>query len=260
MIRRLLYGIVLAQPIWACNCFATSIVAIRSPDSVVIAADSLLTIRKSTGDNTTRLECKIFQAGSIFFTFSGFYKDPERGFDIVPIVSDSLGRGESFSVAAERAAMAVINGMKDEVRKIRIEEPALYGKYFEAKTGPLLQILFATYEDGVPRVTVYDIRKTVGPTVDIAMSYDRNSCPGDCNVQGTVAYFLTDKRPIEEYMKREKLMSMPPEKTAKFLVDLVIKAHTPDTGPPVDVLRIDGTGSAWVEHKAECPEISTQVR
>ncbi len=260
MIRRLLYGIVLAQPVWAGNCFATSIVAIRAPDSVVIAADSLLTIRNDTGKDTTKSECKIFQSGRIFFSFAGFYKDPGRGFDIVSIVSDTLGRGESFGVAADKAAMAVVNGMKDEVGKLRNEAPALYKKYFEAKTGPLLQILFATYEDGVPRVTVYDIKKTVAPSTDIVLSYDRKSCPGDCNVQDTVAYFMTDMRPIEEYMKREKLMSMPPEKTARFLVDLVIKARTPDTGPPVDVLRIDGNGAAWVEHKAECPDISRQDR
>jgi hypothetical protein len=258
MIRRLLYGILLAQPVLAGNCFATSIVAIRSPDSVAIAADSMLTIRHGADKDTTRSECKIFHSGNIFFSFAGFYKDPGRGFDIVAIVSDALGQGVSFGVAADKAAVVVVDAMKDEVRRIRTEAPALYVKYFEAKTGPLLQILFAAYEDGVPRVAVYDIKKTAGPTADIALGYDRNTCPGNCNVKDTVAYFLTDMRPIEEYMKREKLKSMPPEKTPRFLVDLVINARTPDTGPPVDVLRIDGKGAAWVEHKAECPDISMQ--
>jgi hypothetical protein len=260
MMWRLLYSILLAQSICAGNCFATSIVAIRSPDSVVIAADSLLTIRNGAGEDTTRAECKIFQSGKIFFSFTGFYKEPGSGFDIVSIVSDTLKQGESFGVAVDKAAMAVVNAMKDEVRRIRKESPALYEKYFAAKTGQLLQILFASYEDGVPMVVVYDIKKNAGPYADIEVSYDRNSCPGNCNVKDTGAYFLTDMRPIEEYMKREKLISMPPEKTARFLVNLVIKARTPDTGPPVDVLRIDGSGAAWVEHKAECPEISKQDR
>lgn len=260
MFRHFLYGILLAQPIWAGDCFATSIVAIRSPDSVVIAADSLLTMHNGAGKDSTRSECKIFQCGNIFYSFSGFYKEPARGFDIVSIISDTLGQGESFSIAADMAAMAVADGMKDEVRKLRKESPVLYDKYFEAKTGPLLQILFATYEDGVPKVTVYDIKKTAGPYADIELSYDRKSCPGDCNDKGTVAYFLTNMRPIEDYMKKEQLKSMPPEKTARFFVDLVIKAHTPDTGPPVDVLRIDGNGAAWVEHKAGCPDIVKQDR
>jgi len=258
MIQRILYCILLAQPIWAGNCFATSIVAIRSPDSVVIAADSLLTIKNGKGQDTTRSECKIFRSGRIFFSFTGFYKEPGSGFDIVSIVSDSLKQGESFGVTVDKAAMAVVLGMKDEVRRIRKETPALYEKYFAARTGAILQILFASYENGVPMVAVYDIKKTAGPYADIEMSYDRNSCPGNCNVKDTGAYFLTDMRPIEEYLKREKLKSMPTEKTARFLVDLVIKARTPDTGPPVDVLRIDGKGAAWVEHKAECPDISTQ--
>lgn len=260
MMRRLLYSILLAQSICAGNCFATSIVAIRSPDSVVIAADSLLTIRNGAGKDSTRSECKIFQSGKIFFSFTGFYKEPGSGFDIVSIVSDTLKQGESFGVAVDKAAMAVVFGMKDEVRRIRKETPALYETYFAAQTGPLLRILFATYEDGVPMVAVCDIKKSAAHSGDIEISYDRNSCPGNCNVQDTGGYFLTDMRPIEEYLKREKLKTMPPEKTARFFVELVVNAHTPDTGPPVDVLRIDGNGAAWVEHKAECPDISTQDR
>jgi len=258
-IRRLLYGILLVQHVWAGSCFATSVVAIRSPDSVVIAADSLTTIRHGAGKDTTGSECKIFRSGDIFFSFAGFYKDPDRGFDIVPIVSEALAESESFDESVDRAATAAVSGMKDEMRKIRKETPSSYDKYFAAQTAPLLQILFATYEDGVPKVTVYDIKKTAGPYADIELSYDRKSCPGDCNVKDAYAFFLTDMRPIEQYLKRGKLQSMPPEKTARFLVDLVIKAHSPETGPPVDVLRIDGNGAAWVEHKAECPDLSQRM-
>ena len=255
MIRRAAYAIVLLVSIWSDDCPATSIVAIRSHDTVAIAADSLLTIRNRTGDDTVLPACKIFRSGKIFYTFTGFFRDPAKGFDVVSIVEKNLPEDGPFGAATEKAATAVVAGMRDDIRKIRSEEPSLYKKYFEAATGPLLQLLFATSEAGVPVMTVFDIRKSASFPSDGELRYDRKSCPGDCGAQGQVAYFLTDTRPIEEYLKKSKLAGRSPEETAGFLVRLVIDAHTPDTGPPVDVLRIDGNGAAWVERKQECPDI-----
>lgn len=52
MIKRYLFGMMLVQPLWAGDAIATSIVAIRSPESVVIAADILLTVRNGNGADT----------------------------------------------------------------------------------------------------------------------------------------------------------------------------------------------------------------
>jgi hypothetical protein len=255
MIRREAYGIVLLVSIWADDCPATSIVAIRSHDTVAIAADSLLTIHNRNGDDTVLPACKIFRSGKIFYTFTGFFRDPARGFDVVSIVEKNLPEDGLFGAATEKAATAVVAGMRGEIQKIRSEDPPLYKKHFEAATGPLLQLLFATSEAGVPVMTVYDIRKSALFPSDGELRYERLSCPGDCGAQGQVAYFLTDTRPIEKYLKKEKLVIRSPEETAAFLVRLVIDAHTPDTAPPVDVLRIDGNGAAWVVRKKECPDL-----
>lgn len=256
MIRRLLFGILALPSLWAGNGHATSIVALRSPDSVVIAADSLLTIRNTAGADIRKSECKIFQSGDLFYSFSGFYKDPARAFDVSSLVSEILRQGGSFDAVSERAAQGVVDAMKGDLQRIKGEYPALYEKYFGNATGPLLQLLFATYRDGVPRIAVYDIMEAAGSSAEIVLRYGRRSCPGDCRTQDTTAYFMTDMRPIENFLKHNKLVSRSPEDTAKFLVELVINAHTPFTGPPVDVLRIDRSGAAWVEHKPQCPDIA----
>ena len=81
-------------------------------------------------------------------------------------------------------------------------------------------------------MTVYDIRKSALFPSDGELRYDRISCPGDCGAQGQMAYFLTDTRPIVEYLIKEKLAGRSPEETAKLLVRLVLDAHTPDTALP----------------------------
>ena len=258
MIKRAAYGMALLVSLRAGECSATSIVAIRSRDSVVIAADSMLTIRNSTGADAVRTACKIFRSGEIFYAFSGFFRDPARGFDVVSIVAKALPEDAQFGAATEKAAIEVVAGMRDDIRKIRVESPGLYKKYFEAGTGVLLQLLFAASEDGVPEMTVYDIRKAASFPINGELRYDRKSCPGDCGAQGQMAYFLTDTRPIEDYLKKEKMASRSPEETAGFLVQLVLDAHTPDTGPPVDVLRIDGNGASWVVRKKECPDLPSE--
>ena len=131
MIRRAAYAIVLLVSIRAGDCPATSIVAIRSQDSVVIAADSLLTIRNSTGDDNVQPACRIFRSGKIYYTFTGFFRGSARGFDVVSIVAKALPEDGPFGAATEKAATEVVAGMRDDIRKIRDEEPGLYKKYFK---------------------------------------------------------------------------------------------------------------------------------
>jgi len=256
MKRSILFTILLLHLVWSTDGYGTSIVAIRSPEAVAIAADSRLTVKYGTGHEITGNECKIFQSGRIFFSCSGFYKDPARSFDVISIASNLLRLGGPFGTLSDKAAAAIVNGLQTELLKIKSDDPALYEKYFGDKTATVLKILFAAFEDGTPNVAVYDIRRVVTHSGEVSFGYERKSCPGDCNINDTVAYFMTDMRPILEYLKNEKLTIMSPEEMARFLVEMVIRAHTPNTGPPIDVLRIDKNGAQWIEHKMECPEIS----
>src|SRR5436309_262000 len=58
----------------------TTIFAIRTPDGVVIAADSLGTFRGGNTPTNTQPVCKIYSVSDIFFGVAGVVRDPVTGF------------------------------------------------------------------------------------------------------------------------------------------------------------------------------------
>lgn len=237
--------------------FATSIVCLRSPDSVVIAADSLMTVKGGDQQAKSVRECKISQVGGGFFSMTGFVKDPARPYDAARIVAEALKRDKDFAGSAASVAAAVKEGLKDEVAKLRAEAPELYEKFIIGQKGTLLKVLLAGFEEGTPMTVLLSFRQ-VSSAGEPAITVERDACPGNCDPQGIYAFFLGDRRPIDAYLKSGKADWRSPEKSAKTLVEAVIAAHTPDVGPPVDVLRIDREGARWIERKEECPDITEQ--
>jgi ATP-dependent protease HslVU (ClpYQ) peptidase subunit len=103
--------------------FATTIVAIRTPDSVVLAADSRGTF--AGGGETIRNVCKIHRVGDRFFAVAGLSEDPGRGFSVVNIVRRALQASDGVMNAATSAAEAMKNPLKHEVTRLAAEDKGL---------------------------------------------------------------------------------------------------------------------------------------
>ena len=248
----LLFVLHLSQP---CDSAATSIVCIRSPDSIVLAADSMLTIKHSAGSEMFLRECKIHRTGDIVFALAGFCKDPSQGYDLLELVADTIRADMTLLDAAEAVENVVSANLRNELVKLKSESPELFSKYVKGRTGKLVKILLTRYEDGVPKVAFLGFSEVESPSGEIFIRAERTSCPGDCKPQSVSAFFMTDKAAIDQYLNNGgKLDWLAPEKAAKKLVELVIEGRAPGVGPPVDVLRIDGNGVVWVERKPECPD------
>lgn len=232
---------------------ATSLVCLRSPDAIVLAADSRMTVRNSAGESYSR-ECKIHREGDIVFALVGFYKDPVQRYDLRELVASAIGKGMTLADATDAVTKTVSEALRAELLRLRSESPGLYAKHIEGKTGPLVEILLARYEESVPKVALIGLRPSGLPSGNIALHGDLTVCPGECSAKSITAFFLTDRTAIDAYLgKGGKLDWVSPANAAKKMVELVIEADTPGVGPPVDVLRIDGKGMTWVERKPECP-------
>jgi hypothetical protein len=238
------------------SAIATSIVCIRSPESIVIAADSMLTVRNGDKTGAAKSECKIRQAGGTFFTLSGLYKDPVRGFDVIRIINDSLDDKISLPEGAEVVSARVSADLLVELNRLKSESPDDYNT-IKMRGGAVTSILLTGFEKGTAEVVLLKFKPTVAPGGETVIKAERNSCPGDCNPGNIQAFYLTDMKAIDDYLKKgNKIDWQNPEKAAKFQVGLVIDAHTPGVAPPVDLLRIDRDGALWIERKPECPEIT----
>ncbi len=232
---------------------ATSVVCIRSPDAVIFAADSMLAVRGADNPGKPRKECKIIQAGRLFFSMTGFVMDPARRYDAARIVAEATKGTADFAGATAAIAAAVKAGLKDEVIELRAEAPDLYDRFIKGQSRTL-RVLLAGYEEGTPRTVLLGFSQTVSQSGELAVGVEQEACPGECDPKGLTMLVLGDRRPVDVYLKSGKADWRSPEKAAEILVEQVIAAHTPDVGPPVDVLRIDKEGARWIEKKAECPD------
>jgi len=234
--------------------WGTSIVGVRTPDAVVIAADSLLTIRGGEKPVTEKA-CKIFRAGSAFFALTGFYRDPVRDFDISRLLPGLIDPRLPLVAAAGAASGGISQALHHELVRLRGEAPGAFGRYFHDTGKNIVRILFVGYENDQPVSLLQTYRYAVTPSGDIAVSSESVACPGGCDATTATFFFLTDRKPIDAYLATGDVGSMSPEEAARFFVDLVVRARTPDTGPPIDVVRIDMNGPVWITRKAECPDL-----
>jgi hypothetical protein len=245
----------LVQPLWSGSSSATSIVCLRSPDSVVIAADSMTTIRTKDATTAGATECKILRAGRFFFTLSGFYRDPARNYDAIRSVRGALGGELPFGESADLVVSELTRTLTAELKTLQSEAPAAF-RGMKERGGTLLNILLAGNQNGIAQVSLMKFQLQIPASGAVTLAVERSACPGDCNPQNVKAFYLSDTRPIEVYLGQGHQVDWrSPEKTARFLVDLVIAAGTPGVASPIDVLRIDKAGAHWIERKELCPEL-----
>lgn len=226
--------------------FATAIVAIRTPDVAVLAADSRGTF--AGGAETTRNVCKIHRVGDRFFAVAGLSEDPHRGFSAVTIVSHAVQSSDDVISAATSAAEAMIGPLKSELTRLSAEDKAL----FDRSLGKLPSVVVIGVDKGVPTAAAFhfEVRGNSGSLRDLSLRTLR--CPGDCP-NGVYTFSLGERSAIDRYVADHgRAFPRSPEEGAQFLVNLEIEAGTPGVGGPVDMVRVSPDDAEWLSVKPEC--------
>jgi len=230
---------------------ATIIIGIRTPEEVVIAADSMGTFQGLYPGRSGPV-CKVFTVGRVGFAVGGLVKSPRGGFDAAAVVGQALfGRRSIFQ------AVAAIEGelrlsIAQELERQRHEDPKLFAKTVEGGDGSVASVLLGGFEGDVPVAVAVGFKASYDPAGEISVSASRLACPGDCP-SGVLTFYLGNSSPIERYTSEHgQPLEMPPAAVVRFLAQLVIDARVPGVGPPIDVLVISKSGMSWHPLKEEC--------
>jgi len=225
---------------------ATTIVAIRTPDSVVLAADSRGTF--AGGRETTRNVCKIGRVGDRFFAVGGLSEDPGRGFSAVTIVSHAIQGRDGVMNAATSAAEAMKDLLKIELTRLAAEDKAL----LERSLGKLPSVVVIGVDKGIPVAASFHFEIQRNNHWPAELNLRTLRCPGDCP-NGLYTFFLGERSVIDRYVvDHGRALGLSPEDGAQFLVKLEIDAGTPGVGGPVDAVRVSSSGAEWLSVKPEC--------
>jgi hypothetical protein len=238
--------------LYATQAKATTIVIIRTPQEVVIAADSAATIRGDGLPATTRTVCKIYQlAGDrLFFAASGLMNDPQTGFNIPGIVASASQYGDSMSTRLAAVESEVQAAVLRELPRVKERDPAEYAKLINSKGA--VTVVFAGIEAGAPAAAGFSLGLAVSPRGAIEPSIIRDSCPGNCP-SGVRAFWFGEGGAIERLRATGEMPKLGMPELARYLVQVEIDAGASDVGGPVDVLRILPGGPVWVQRKPGCP-------
>jgi len=232
---------------------ATAIVALRTPEAIGIAADSLVTVKGGSIPAQNKAKCKIMEEGGVIFTLAGFAADPDRSFDLRHVIASALSE-EKTGAPAKQVADAASRALKTELDELRASAPALLERFISIRRRELARVLLASFSENIPRMEVLSFT-VVEKNGQSLIEVSRQSCPGNCNPEKINAAYLADGRPIEKALASEKIPENKPEQAAEILVRRVIEAGTPGVEPPVDVVRIDRSGISWIARKPICVDV-----
>jgi hypothetical protein len=221
---------------------ATSIVAERTPQKVVVAADSKAF---HVAYGTSGTECKILLRHGIGFAESGIPSYKATGFDSKFIAKRALLTKGGLTSKERLFETLTVPALRKVGEALFVHAHDLYA---EAKGAPL-EVFFFGIENGAPTLIEARFRfDDHGGTVTTQVY--RRTCPGECGAN-TELRFLGFRSAINQaYASDPSIVRGEPERVTANLVQLEIDKEGIHVGPPISVLSIDGSGPHWINRGA----------
>jgi hypothetical protein len=238
------------------SAMATTIIAIRTGNELVLAADSL---SRRVISGPTSFICKITQIKNVFVAFSGrISAEGPINFNLMDIARDVFSRKGTlqekiafFSTTIKRNLETLVND--DRKNKERFD------RLYSDKDRFISGVIIAVVTDSYPTLYSYDffVASSAEQSAKIEMKESESTFtlgPGQYHVvlSGEYNAFLNDlpdagSSLIEPFNTIENARSWI-RKEAVFAPDMV--------GLPVDILRLTPGRAEWIQHKIECQEIN----
>jgi hypothetical protein len=231
---------------------ATAIVAFRTSERIILAADGL-TIRRGAETRTLRV-CKLRRSGRWFYMVGG-YEGDKGGMDVFATVSAAIRSTSTMSDAlgaVQRAWTADIEPAFKQAAAV----PKIAAELAEG--GLAFRIVIGGVEARVPTLGVFSaILLKKDPPTFLPSTF---RCPGaQCSDEqpvfvtggpsatGPVVRLIQAPRP--DWVERADVSA------ARRLIELEIHETPRLVGPPIAIVEITAAGARWIERGSACAAI-----
>jgi len=231
----------------------TSIIVRRTPDEIVIGADSKRTVPGE--DGTAPPVCKIHWTDSIYYSCAGIAIEYDTGFEPCLVVASASKSGGSLEQVAQHIMRLMREPLIRVAERVRRDNPAEYQKRFiDAQP---LQIVLVKIEADIPTFLVIGFNPESLPGGRLTFKATGVMSPG--SRERNSDYVLLGQNDaasvlLEKYPKFWE-SGLVAADAVRFLVSLEVIDKTEDVQPPIDILRITKEGAEWIQKKSECPDI-----
>lgn len=246
----------------AAHCAATTIVLIRTPDRLVVGADSLMVKWQEVAGSQETYACKLHKEQSIFFAISGMgVVYSKSNFSAEQLIRDAISSSHSIKEAATRFMHASTGPYALVAKAMKTEDPdgwQLITQYHGQ--GITLAAIFFGVEEGVPTYSIVGFRVSTGSRTKV--SVDIASCPGRAceeSVNGESAFVLGesdaayhrigggDQNSFSRFRNANGDLH-----TVKQLIAVEASAVPRAVGGPVHIVTLDAAGEHWDEAAGIC--------
>ena len=228
---------------------ATSIVAIWTPASISVSADSKIT---DFDGRPVRNVCKIHRLGNLYFAFAGYELNPKPGLGVADTIVKTFVESDSFAVSLERVKSA----MDESVRQALARYSAADKEKLKTKLtkngaeGVVLSVLLFEIRDGAALLGVFDINY-FDKGKDSSMI-----CPRDCHkISETVA--IGERKKASEMIDRNNPNGHDLDKWSHTLVAAEVMDSPDVVGLPIVTLHLDWAGARWISNESGCPDVAS---
>jgi hypothetical protein len=231
---------------------ATSIVAIRAKEEVVVGADSKRTY--ADGTSVPGTICKIRKGNGLFFATAGLGE--ARDFNPHALIFESSRIDGTIDKKIETILISLIEPLK---RALDLERKDLgLGFLRKYPTAPALQIVFFGLEKGSAFMAatefIVPIPSLSGP---VQMNIRYAKCPGNLCPEGEQMITLGEDKAIWKFLDdKPGYWKTNVGEVARELVQLEIDDIGDRVGLPISVLSVGKNGARWIGVKPpQCPDI-----
>ena len=219
---------------------ATTLVALWTPDRVVLGADSLVVLNQGL---PAASGCKIAQEGSTFFALSGLVEDQAAGLSVRTAASDAAKQGGEMPATIGRFVTDVTPKLAKALDLLKRESSMDY-EYLKSGR-PVLQAIFAGLQNGSP------VMATVGFNLDLQGGLRQQT--NVVTAGNPRLIYAGQQGRIREYLKAHRnWYTASNDGFIKDLVQLEVDVNSGLVGGPVDLLVLDAKGPRWLAKKPEC--------
>ena len=217
---------------------ATSIVIIRTPKHIVVAADSLWSHHRGKEQLPPRIECKMKRIGHIYFTASTTDVDAR---EMEYLAWEAMKSSQSVGEAADHL---MLKSKEMAARTAAHESQSILDMCWGHSCA---EALFFGVESGVPTMVLIKFQQAGNSRQSLKLVPHKFSCPGDCPKEPEILLALGQREEIERLKQHDPtfLQRNTDVDAARKLVEIEEKAKPEYVGGPIDLLVLDAAGAHW---------------
>lgn len=234
---------------------ATTIVAIRTKDRIIMAADSLAQ-DPARGDKRSDY-CKIRQTSKGIFAASGLTSLSWNNYDANSVIARAISQTPTLRAAVRRVEDDLQPFLTGSLRTLKAVKSPWVDVYLSQRA-PMLSFIVCGFEKGVPVC----IRREIFIQADEErwdLTFSGDECPGNCPADNNFMIIsIGETGAIDKFLGQFRFIEIDhngPDRIPVLLEQLVemeIADKPKNVGPPVDIVEVTAGRIRWIKRKDAC--------